>query len=86
MQMEHIIIEENMMAAQEIIELFCELIAVRLPIIEAQRECPLDLKEAISIVCFAAPKCVQQAFAAKYEKKFLSTATELRSDCGVNCQ
>lgn len=26
-----------MMAAQEIIELFCELIAVRLPIIEAQR-------------------------------------------------
>lgn len=26
-----------MMAAQEIIELFCELIAVRLPIIETQR-------------------------------------------------
>lgn len=26
-----------MMAAQEIIELFCELITVRLPIIEAQR-------------------------------------------------
>ncbi|XP_020965336.1 uncharacterized protein LOC110266008 isoform X2 [Arachis ipaensis] len=37
MQVEHIIREENMMAAQEIIELFCELIAVRLPIIEAQR-------------------------------------------------
>ncbi|KAJ4881426.1 Regulator of Vps4 activity in the MVB pathway protein [Raphanus sativus] len=37
-----------MMAAQEIIELFSELIAVRLPIIEAQRKCPLDLKEAIS--------------------------------------
>ncbi|XLT32763.1 hypothetical protein HN873_064055 [Arachis hypogaea] len=54
---EHIIREENMMAAQEIIELFCELIAVRLPIIEAQRECPLDLKEAISSVCFAAPRC-----------------------------
>jgi len=36
-QVEHIIREENMMAAQEIIELFCELIAVRLPIIESQR-------------------------------------------------
>ncbi|KAJ0964868.1 hypothetical protein J5N97_026006 [Dioscorea zingiberensis] len=35
---EHIIREENMMAAQEIIELFCELIVVRLPIIETQRE------------------------------------------------
>ncbi|KAL1300273.1 hypothetical protein AAHE18_18G166600 [Arachis hypogaea] len=75
---EHIIREENMMAAQEIIELFCELIAVRLPIIEAQRECPLDLKEAIS--------SVQQAFAAKYGKEFLSAATELRPDYGVNCQ
>jgi hypothetical protein len=36
-QVEHIVREENMMAAQEIIELFSELIAVRLPIIETQR-------------------------------------------------
>ncbi|KAL2503775.1 Regulator of Vps4 activity in the MVB pathway protein [Abeliophyllum distichum] len=50
-RVEHIIREEKMTAAQEIIELFCELIVVRLPIIEAQRECPLDLKEAISSVC-----------------------------------
>ncbi|KAG7025135.1 IST1-like protein [Cucurbita argyrosperma subsp. argyrosperma] len=42
---------------REILELFCELIVVRLPIIETQRECPLDLKEAISSVCFAAPRC-----------------------------
>ncbi|XP_014515546.1 uncharacterized protein LOC106773359 [Vigna radiata var. radiata] len=93
-RVEHIIREENMMAAQEIIELFCELIAVRLPIIESQRECPLDLKEAISSVCFAAPRCadlpellqVQMLFAAKYGKEFLSAATELRPDCGVNRQ
>ncbi|KAM0044183.1 putative vacuolar protein sorting-associated protein Ist1 [Helianthus debilis subsp. tardiflorus] len=36
-RVEHIIREEKMMAAQEIIELFCELVVVRLPIIEAQR-------------------------------------------------
>ncbi|KAJ0561086.1 putative ribosomal protein L13 [Helianthus annuus] len=35
-RVEHIIREEKMMAAQEIIELFCELVVVRLPIIEAQ--------------------------------------------------
>ncbi|CAA6664484.1 unnamed protein product [Spirodela intermedia] len=77
-RVEHVIREENMMAAQEILELFCELIAVRLPIIEIQRECPLDLKEAISSVCFAAPRCadlpeLQQAqtmFAAKYGRNF----------------
>nr|DAD21838.1 TPA_asm: hypothetical protein HUJ06_023301 [Nelumbo nucifera] len=93
-RVEHIIREENMMAAQEIIELFCELIAVRLPIIEAQRECPLDLKEAISSVCFAAPRCadlpelqqVQMLFATKYGKEFVSAATELMPDCGVNRQ
>ncbi|KAJ7969724.1 IST1-like protein [Quillaja saponaria] len=93
-RVEHIIREENMMAAQEIIELFCELIAVRLPIIESQRECPLDLKEAISSVCFAAPRCadlpellqVQLLFAAKYGKEFLSAATELMPNCGVNRQ
>ncbi|CAA3029515.1 Spindle pole body [Olea europaea subsp. europaea] len=93
-RVEHIIREEKMMAAQEIIELFCELIAVRLPIIEAQRECPLDLKEAISSVCFAAPRCadlpellqVQMLFAGKYGKEFVSSATELMPECGVNRQ
>ncbi|KAK6115458.1 hypothetical protein DH2020_007727 [Rehmannia glutinosa] len=93
-RVEHIIREEKMMAAQEIVELFCELIAVRLPIIEAQRECPLDLKEAISSVCFAAPRCadlpeliqVQMLFAGKYGKEFVAAATELMPECGVNRQ
>ncbi|KAI3465081.1 hypothetical protein Pfo_021744 [Paulownia fortunei] len=93
-RVEHIIREEKMMAAQEIVELFCELIAVRLPIIEVQRECPLDLKEAISSVCFAAPRCadlpellqVQLLFAGKYGKEFVSAATELMPECGVNRQ
>ncbi|CAF2225093.1 hypothetical protein BRARA_H00561 [Brassica rapa] len=91
-RVEHIIREEKMMAAQEIIELFCELIAVRLPIIEAQRECPLDLKEAISSVCFAAPRCsdltelqqVQLLFVSKYGKEFVAAASELKPDSGVN--
>lgn len=93
-RVEHIVREENMMAAQEIIELFCELVAVRLPIIESQRECPLDLKEAISSICFAAPRCadlpellqVQLAFASKYGREFVAAATELMPDCGVNRQ
>ncbi|RXH97379.1 hypothetical protein DVH24_036047 [Malus domestica] len=93
-RVEHIIREENMMAAHEILELFCELITVRLPIIESQRECPIDLKEAISSVCFAAPRCadlpellqVQMLFAAKYGKEFVAAAIELIPDCGVNRQ
>lgn len=93
-RVEHIIREEKMMAAQEILELFSELISVRLPIIDAQRECPLDLKEAISSICFAAPRCadlpellqVQMLFTGKYGKEFVSAATELLPECGVNRQ
>ncbi|KZV28924.1 protein with unknown function [Dorcoceras hygrometricum] len=93
-RVEHIIREEKMMAAQEIVELFSELISVRLPVIEAQKECPLDLKEAIASVCFAAPRCadlpellqVQILFAGKYGKEFVSSATELMPECGVNRQ
>lgn len=58
------------------------------------RECPLDLKEAISSICFAAPRCadlpellqVQLAFTGKYGKEFVAAATELRPECGVNRQ
>lgn len=58
------------------------------------RECPLDLKEAISSVCFAAPRCadlpellqVQMLFAGKYGKEFVAAATELMPECGVNRQ
>ncbi|KAF3795268.1 IST1-like protein [Nymphaea thermarum] len=91
---EHIIREQKMMDAQEIIELFSELIIVRLPIMETQRECPLDLKEAISTLCFAAPRCadlpellqVQTLFAAKYGKEFVAAATEFTPDSAVNRQ
>ncbi|KAI5416692.1 hypothetical protein KIW84_041643 [Lathyrus oleraceus] len=72
---------------REILELFGELVSVRLPIIESQRECPLNLKEAISSICFAAPRCadlpellqVQLQFATKYGKEFVPLATSLKS-------
>ncbi|RDX90160.1 IST1-like protein, partial [Mucuna pruriens] len=93
-KVEHVMREENMMAAQDIIQPFCEHIVARLPMIQSQRECPLDLKEAISSVCFAAPRCtdlpellqVQLLFASKYGKDFVSAATGLTPHCSVNRQ
>ncbi|XP_042508768.1 uncharacterized protein LOC122084529 isoform X2 [Macadamia integrifolia] len=80
------------MAANEIIELFCELVAVRLPIIAKQRECPADQKEGISSLIFAAPRCsdipelpqLRNIFEKKYGKEFVTAATDLRPNCGVN--
>ncbi|KAG4984036.1 hypothetical protein JHK87_028785 [Glycine soja] len=94
LKVEHVMREENIMAAQDIIQLFCELIAARIAFVQSQRKCPLDLKEAISSVCFAAPRCadlpellqVQSLFASKYGKDFVSAATDLTPDCSVNGQ
>lgn len=91
-RVEHVIREENIMAAYDMLELFCELIVVRLPIIDSQRLCPMDLKEAISSLIFASPRCadlpellqIRTVFAAKYGKEFAAAACELRPDCAVN--
>ncbi|KAJ0700062.1 putative vacuolar protein sorting-associated protein Ist1 [Helianthus annuus] len=58
--------------AYDLIEIYCELIVARVPIIESQKTCPVDLKEAVT------------SFTAKYGKDFVSAAIELRPDCGVS--
>ncbi|KAL5706244.1 hypothetical protein ACHQM5_024442 [Ranunculus cassubicifolius] len=91
-RVEHVMREENVMAANEIIELFCELVVARLSIIAKQRECPADLKEGISSLIFAAPRCsdipelfrIKTIFEKKYGKEFVNSATELRPNCCVN--
>ncbi|KNA07002.1 hypothetical protein SOVF_175900 isoform A [Spinacia oleracea] len=91
-RVEHVIREEKLLAAYEMIEIYCELIVVRLPIIESQKNCPLDLKEAIASLIFAAPRCgditelqdVRKHFTAKYGKEFATAAAEVRPACGVS--
>ncbi|XP_044480095.1 uncharacterized protein LOC123206884 isoform X2 [Mangifera indica] len=91
-RVEHLVREEKTMAAYDLLGIYCELIVERLPIIESQKNCPIDLKEAISSVIFASPRCadipelmdVRKHFTAKYGKEFVSTAVELRPNCGVS--
>lgn len=91
-RVEHVIREQNTWAAYEILELFCEFLLARVPIIETQRECPTDLREAIATIIFAAPRCsdvpdllhIKNLFTTKYGKEFVSAMSELRPDSGVN--
>ncbi|KAM7484573.1 hypothetical protein LguiA_000582 [Lonicera macranthoides] len=91
-RVEHVIREQNIWAAYEILEMFCEFILARVPILESQRECPSELREAVASVIFAAPRCsdlpdlmhIRNLFAAKYGKEFIAAATELRPDTSVN--
>ncbi|KAL6538984.1 hypothetical protein OROMI_025310 [Orobanche minor] len=91
-RVEHVIREQNTWEAYEILELFCELVLARLPILESQRECPTELREAVASIIFSAPRCsdipdllhVRNLFAVKYGKEFIAAASELRPDTSVN--
>ncbi|KAJ0971393.1 hypothetical protein J5N97_019352 [Dioscorea zingiberensis] len=92
-RVEHLIREEKNLSAYELIDIYCELIMARLPIIESQKNCPVDLKEAISSVLFASSRCadipeiidVRKQFETKYGKEFITAALEVRPGCGVSC-
>uniref|UniRef100_A0ACD5VIE6 Uncharacterized protein n=1 Tax=Avena sativa TaxID=4498 RepID=A0ACD5VIE6_AVESA len=91
-RVEHIIREQNILAAYEIVELFCEFVLARVPIVEVQKECPIELREAIASIIFASGRCsdlpelmhLRNLFITKYGKEFVVAAMELRPDCGVN--
>ncbi|KAK3004381.1 hypothetical protein RJ639_019217 [Escallonia herrerae] len=91
-RVEHVIREQNIWAAYEILEMFCQFVLARVPILESQRDCPLELREAVASIIFAAPRCsdlpdmlqIRNLFAAKYGKEFISAASELRPDTSVN--
>ncbi|KAL4571850.1 hypothetical protein LXL04_018615 [Taraxacum kok-saghyz] len=91
-RVEHVIREEKTIAAYDLIEIYCELIVARMPIIESQKTCPIDLKEAVTSVIFAAPRCsdiseladIKKQFTAKFGKEFVSAALELRPESGVS--
>ncbi|CAB4287903.1 unnamed protein product [Prunus armeniaca] len=91
-RVEHVIREQNVLAANEFIELFCELVVSRLSIIAKQRECPADLKEGIASLIFASPRCseipelleLRNIFEKKYGRDFVSAAVDVRPSCGVN--
>ncbi|KAJ4871018.1 Regulator of Vps4 activity in the MVB pathway protein [Raphanus sativus] len=86
-RVEHVIREQNILAANEIIELFCELIVSRLTIITKHKY----VSEGIASLIFAAPRCseipelgdLKDIFEKKYGRDFVSAATELRPTCGL---
>ncbi|KAJ8758492.1 hypothetical protein K2173_000213 [Erythroxylum novogranatense] len=91
-RVEHVIREQNIWAAYEILELFCEFVLARISILESQKECPAELREAIASIIFSAPRCseipdllqIKNLLTTKYGKEFVMTASELRPDSGVN--
>eukprot|EP00898_Chlorokybus_atmophyticus_P005303 jgi/Chlat1/5774/Chrsp387S05495 len=91
-RVEAVIREQATMQAYDVLELFCELLSVRLPILARSKECPPDLQEAVASIIYAAPRCAdlpelttsRSQFGHKFGKEFVAAAQELRPGCAVN--
>lgn len=71
---------------------YCHLLSQMANLIEQEKGCPEELKEAASSLLYAAPRCgdfpelqeIRAILTARFGKEFANGAIELRSNCGVN--
>ncbi|XP_057478955.1 uncharacterized protein LOC130766268 [Actinidia eriantha] len=91
-RVEQVIKEENMLDVFVMMEGYCHLLAERNNLIEQEKVCPEELKEAVSSLLYAATRCggfpelqeMREIFTSRFGKEFVARATELRNNCGVN--
>ncbi|XP_078441189.1 regulator of Vps4 activity in the MVB pathway protein [Wolffia australiana] len=89
---EYIIKERNMLDVFDMLEGYCELLSERADLLENQRECPDELREAVSGLIFASSRIgqiyelveVRSIISARLGKEFVSAAVDLRNRCAVN--
>ncbi|KAI8393294.1 regulator of Vps4 activity in the MVB pathway-domain-containing protein [Radiomyces spectabilis] len=90
-RVEHIIREDLLMEAMEILELYCDLLLARFGLVEQYRECDKGIAEAVNTIIWAAPRtgevkelgAVRDQLAFKYGKEFMMEALE-NTNGGVN--
>ncbi|CAM8884250.1 unnamed protein product [Rhodiola kirilowii] len=92
LRVEHVIKEQNMLDVLLMVEGYLDLVIERFHLIEHDKICPEELKEAISSLIYAASRCgefpelqeIRGVFTLHYGKEFVARATELRNNCGVS--
>ncbi|KAE8681306.1 putative tbp-1 interacting protein [Hibiscus syriacus] len=92
LRVEQVVKEQNMLDVFGIIEGYCNLLIERVHLIEQERDCPDELKEAICGLLFASSRCgdfpelqeIRAIFVSRYGKDFAAAAIELRNNCRVN--
>ncbi|XAR72374.1 hypothetical protein NMG60_11018989 [Bertholletia excelsa] len=92
LRVEQVIKEQNLLDVYVMIEGYCHLLEERIHLIEQERECPEELKEAVSSTIYASTRCgdfpelqeMRLIFTSQFGKEFAARAVELRNNCGVN--
>ncbi|KAK7407559.1 hypothetical protein VNO78_09512 [Psophocarpus tetragonolobus] len=94
LRVEHVIKDQNMLDVYDRIEGYCNLLIERIHLIEQERECPEELKEAASGLLYAASRCgdfpeiqeIRTILTSRFGKEFAARSIELRNNCGVHPQ
>ncbi|XP_038875575.1 uncharacterized protein LOC120067980 isoform X2 [Benincasa hispida] len=92
LRVEIVIKENNMLDALEMIEDYCCLLIEKVALLQMNKECPGEVKEAISSLIFAASRCgefpelqeIRRILELKFGTEFASSAVNLRNNCGVS--
>ncbi|KAF9663968.1 hypothetical protein SADUNF_Sadunf17G0107200 [Salix dunnii] len=91
-QVEQLIKDQSMADAFDMMEDYIHFLVDRVVQLQKNKECPDELKEAISSLIFASSRCgefpelqeIRGIFTSRFGKEFAARAVELRSNCGVN--
>ncbi|XP_027352230.1 uncharacterized protein LOC113863047 [Abrus precatorius] len=86
------IIEQNTLDVFAMIEIYCNFLRERAEVLEKNKECPIELKEATSSLIFASSRCgdfpelhqIREILTSKFGKEFADHAVELHKNNRVN--
>ncbi|XP_049403227.1 uncharacterized protein LOC125866887 isoform X2 [Solanum stenotomum] len=92
LRVEQVMKEQNMLDVFDMVEGYCLLAIERINLIQQEKICPEELKEATSSLIFAASRCgefpelqeLRAILTSRFGKEFAARAVELRNNCGVN--
>ncbi|KAJ6734981.1 VACUOLAR PROTEIN SORTING-ASSOCIATED PROTEIN IST1-RELATED [Salix purpurea] len=92
LRVEHVIKDQGMADAFDMMEDYIHFLVDRVVQLQKNKECPDELKEAVSSLIFASSRCgefpelqeIRGIFTSRFGKEFAAGAVELRSNCGVN--
>lgn len=92
LRVDQVIKDQNMLDVYVMVDGYCRLLLQMVNLIEQEKDCPDELKEAASSLLYAAPRCgefpelqeIRAILTARYGKEFAYGAIELRNNCGVS--
>ncbi|CAH9099258.1 unnamed protein product [Cuscuta epithymum] len=86
--------DENLVAAYDMLESYCEFLLINLTYIRKYKDCPNDINEAVSTLIYASARLgdlpellpIRKLFAQRYGQRFARVALELLPGNLVNTQ